>query len=55
MKKYHINLTYIGDDDSSVILKFMKLIDSIQGASIDTLSIEDVTEKESFSFPSQII
>lgn len=55
MKKYHINLIYIGDDDLNVICKFMKLIESIQGISIDTMSIEDVTEKESFSYPSKIL
>lgn len=49
MKKYHINLTYIGDDDSTVILKFMKLIDSIEGASIDTLSIEDASDSPVFN------
>lgn len=55
MKKYHFNLLYIGDDDESVVVEFIKLINSIQGMSIDTMSIEDVTEKESFAYPTKIV
>lgn len=55
MKKYHFNLLYIGDDDESVVVEFIKLINRIQGMSINTMSIEDVTEKESFAYPTKII
>lgn len=55
MKKYTLVLNYIGDDDESVVVEFIKLINKIQGMSIDTMSIEDVTEKESFAYPSKII
>ena len=35
--------------------KVIKLINSIQGMSIDTMSIEDVSEKESFAYPTKTI
>ena len=46
MKKYKINITYVGDDNTSVVVKFMKLVDSIQGATIDSLSVENAKDEE---------
>ena len=46
MKKYHLNLLYTREDDIEVVGKFMKLIESIEGISIETFSIETLSEEE---------
>lgn len=46
MKKYHLNLLYTREDDINVINKFMKIIKETEGISIDSFSIETLTDEE---------
>lgn len=46
MKKYHLNLLYTREDDINVINKFMKIIKETEGISIDSFSIENLTDEE---------
>lgn len=46
MKKYHLHLLYTREDDIDVINKFMDVIKNTEGITIDTFSIETLSEEE---------
>jgi len=54
MKKFQVNLSYIGDFDLDIIIKILKPVQSMEGVSLESMSIEDVTKESEFTFPEHL-
>lgn len=46
MKRIHINLINTRENDIEIISKFMELIENTDGITIDTFSIESVSDED---------